>query len=541
MSLEPAFFTVDHGSASTAAALIVRVGERYRLLAFGAQPSSIPVEPLLAGLAADVRGIDAGLLADAGGPALGWRRIESATRKPPRAVVGGTSAAAKAAEAALVSSGWCVLGRVGPDRAGAGAATEHCLDPELGLIVLAASDPLGKGEREEFADVVALVAAALARRDDAVDVLLVGGAASAGEAVGRGRVLRGPGAAADPTAAPDGLRAILEALAVERPDGEDGAPPLPDGRRGLVASAWSLAVRLDRRVELVDIGVGAGLRALAEPRGLIGWYASADAALVPGEAIDDDRRADQVLEWSTIQADQSTLRDRVRNLALAPWRGVSGDGARLRLAAARAALSRLDAEWRLPDEDGRPADESADLLIASGGAFAVAPAPAVALALLDTLRRPGARALALDHARILGPLGGMDDEAERGRLLDDLFEEALLPLGSVIVATGIRSGRHRDALRLTTAGGASSQVELVPGGVQLVDLPPGVTATAELATKDGASLGVRSRHLAVSVVGGLGGLLVDTREFPLRLPDRLERRRDILDAWQRPMWAGWDT
>jgi hypothetical protein len=517
VSLPPAFFTVDPGSASTAAALIVRVGERYRLLASGAQPASIPVEPLLARLASEVRGIDAGLLADAAGPALGWHRVESGTRKPPCAVVGGASAAAEAAEAALLSTGWRVVGHVGPERAGAGAATDHLLDPEVELVVLAASDQLQKGEREGFADVVALVAAALARRDDAIDLLLLGGAATAaGGTVGRGRVLRGPAAAADPTAAPDDLRAMLESLAADRPDRATGEAPLPDGRRALAMAAWSLAARLDRRVELVDIGVGAGLRVLADPRGIIGTVVSADAALVPLEVIDDDRRADGVLQWSTIQADQSTLRDRVRNLALAPWRGVSGDGARLRLAAARAALSRLDAGWRLPDEDGRPADASADLLIASGGAFAVAPAPAVALALLDTLRRPGARALVLDHARVLGPIGGIEDDADRFGLLDDLFEEALLPLGSVIVATGMRSGRHRDALRLTTAGGASSQVELVPGGVQLVDLPPGVAAVAELATRDGASLGVRARRVAVSVVGGLGGLLVDTREFPLR-------------------------
>ena len=51
-------------------------------------------------------------------------------------------------------------------------------------------------------------------------------------------------------------------------------------------------------------------------------------------------------------------------------------------------------------------------------------------------------------------------------------------------------------------------------------------------------LGARGRHFAVDVGGGLGGLLVDLRDVPLRLPERLERRRELLDAWQRALWAG---
>ncbi|MGH2407723.1 MAG: hypothetical protein ACRDF7_06570 [Candidatus Limnocylindrales bacterium] len=535
----PVFFTVDHGTASTAAALIVRVGERSRLVASGAQPAAIPIEPLLARLADEVRDVDPALLAAATQSPTAWRRVESATRRPRWAVVCGASTASmEAAEAAVASSGWRVVGRVGPERAQAGLATEYCLDPDVELIVLAALDPVAKDEREGLADLVSLIAAALGRRNQGVDVLLVGGAASRASSLPGGRVVLGPAPSSDPDAAPDQLRDLLETMAVAPAEAASGASGPADGRRALIASTRSLATRLDRRVELVDIGAAAGVRALADPRRLIGSLMWADAALVPPEVIDDDRRADQVLAWSTIRADQASLRDRVRNLALAPWRGVAGDGSRLRLAAARAALTRLDAAWQLPDEDGRAANYGADLLVASGGAFAVAPAPAVAMALLDTLRRPGAMALAVDHARILGPLGGLEDADERGRLLDDLFEDALLPLGSVIVATGLRSGRHRDALRITTNGGATSQVELVPGGVQLVDLPPGVAGLAELTTRDGAWVGVRSRSVAISVAGGLGGLMIDTREYPLALPDRPERRRDLLDAWQRPLWPG---
>jgi hypothetical protein len=76
----------------------------------------------------------------------------------------------------------------------------------------------------------------------------------------------------------------------------------------------------------------------------------------------------------------------------------------------------------------------------------------------------------------------------------------------------------------------------VPGGLELVDLPPGEVATAEFDFRDPVRLGVRGRKFAVDVAGGLGGLLVDLRDVPLRLPDRPERRRELLDAWQESLW-----
>jgi hypothetical protein len=54
-------------------------------------------------------------------------------------------------------------------------------------------------------------------------------------------------------------------------------------------------------------------------------------------------------------------------------------------------------------------------------------------------------------------------------------------------------------------------------------------------------LGPRARHFAMEITGGLGGLLVDLRDVPLRLPERLERRRDLLTAWQSALWAGLDA
>ena len=69
------------------------------------------------------------------------------------------------------------------------------------------------------------------------------------------------------------------------------------------------------------------------------------------------------------------------------------------------------------------------------------PRPTVALALVDVLRRPGAGQFALDHARILAPLGSIPDADERRAMVADLVDDLLAPLGTVVTPAGMRNGR----------------------------------------------------------------------------------------------------
>ena len=77
----------------------------------------------------------------------------------------------------------------------------------------------------------------------------------------------------------------------------------------------------------------------------VAWPATARLAVVPAAAVapedPDDAVVDGVLLWSTVPADRHRLRDRMRELRIAPWADAAGDGATLRMAAARAALVRL--------------------------------------------------------------------------------------------------------------------------------------------------------------------------------------------------------
>ena len=40
---------------------------------------------------------------------------------------------------------------------------------------------------------------------------------------------------------------------------------------------------------------------------------------------------------------------------------------------------------------------------------------------------------------------------------------------------------------------------------------------------------------------GLAGLLLDLRDIPLRLPERPDRRRELLGTWERALWPEHDA
>ena len=102
----------------------------------------------------------------------------------------------------------------------------------------------------------------------------------------------------------------------------------------------------------------------------------------------------------------------------------------------------------------------------------MAPAAGVALAAADVIRRPGVRALGLDHARLLAPLGTIPDPAERRLIIEDLRDELVLPLGSVLMPAGLRAGGP--AGRLVLRGQAGEvPLDLVAGSLELLDLPAG--------------------------------------------------------------------
>ena len=526
-----AFFALDEGAATTSAAIVARLRDRWRLLASIAFPAAISTDAILRLLVDRLREADPGIAAALGAESAldRWGRLAVRGRPAGRiAVVAGAERAVAPYAGAATLTGWRVT-TASPERLDPLALSSLLLDRGLDAVLIGAGEPPGPDERPTLDDLAALVAGVAARRPELIVVLagaMAERAAPFEALTGRsGAVLLAPAPVDHP--AELALRSLLGEL----------RSASDDGRRAIVRAVGSLADALDRRIEVLEVGITGGLRAHALP-GSGGEPGAVHTAMLASAGLTGEDRedvaVDDLMAWSTTPVDRIRLRDRLRELRTAPWGDCAGDGAHLRLAAARAALTRLVDQT--PDLGALP---SPDIVVAAGGAWAVAPGPAIALALIDVVRRSGAANLAYDHARLLGPLGAIEDAAERRSVLGDLAGELLAPLGSVVMPQGLHAGRSAGRLVVRGESG-TTEVDLVPGGLELVDLPPGETASAEFHFRDTVRVGARGRQFSVAVAGGLGGLLVDLRDVPLRLPERHERRREMLAAWQGALWGGED-
>ena len=532
-----ALLAIDAGSATTSVALLGKPWKRWRLLGSLAAPAGAPIDELAATVAARLISTDPRMAVELSisAESIGDLPRLKAVSKPPQmlAVLGASRRAVGLLESVAARTPWRIR-TASPETHDPREMTELALRPEVSAVLVGAGDPPGPDERGWLDDLAGLVGAATRRRPDLRVVLAGPVAARPAWAEGAGRpfdgsqerIIEGPplGLRAGPD---EPLREILEGLL-----------PATDSRHTSVRALLSLADTLDRTIELIDIGLDGGLRAMASP-GIAEQgpaaiaVRTAQAALVPGE-VDDDG-VDAVLAWTTGSLDRHRMGDRLMDLRVAPWADVSGEGARLRLAATRAALARLDAQS--PDIAAMP---SPDVTIVSGGAFSVAPARAVALAVADTIRRPGTTQLASDHARVLGPIGTIDDPDERRALVADLADDLLAPIGSLVVVANVPTGRRSATRigRITLEGDVQGRHDLVSGEVAFIDLAPGDRALATLEFRDAVRVGHRARRVAVPVSGGVAGLAVDMRDVPLRLPERRDRRRAALAAWGELAWPG---
>jgi hypothetical protein len=537
-SVPRALLAIDAGAATTSVALLGRPATRWRLLGSIAAPAGTPPASLAEVLVRRLTIADAGLARDLDLSVDGVAdlpQLEAAGEPPPTlAVLGASRRAVGLLEAVAARTPWRVRA-ASPESHDPREMTELALRPDVTAVLVGAGDPPGPDERGWLDDLAGLVGAVSRRRPELRVVLAgpIGSRNAWAEGAGRpldgtqDRIVEGPplGVRSGPD---EPLRELLEGL----------LPSTAGARQTAVRALLSLADALDRRLELVDIGLDGGLRAMATP-GIADQgpaavaVRTASAALVPLEV--DDAAVDAVLAWTTGSLDRHRMGDRLQDLRAQPWADASGEGARLRLAAARAALTRLAARSQ---DIGLMA--SPDVTIISGGAFAVAPPRAVALAIADTIRRPGATQLAIDHARLLGPIGTIDDPDERRGLLADLADDLLAPIGSLLVVGSIPGGRRTAARagRLTLDGDRHGRQDLAAGEVTFVDLPPGDQALATLEFRDAVRVGHRARRVAVPVSGGVAGLAVDLRDVPLRLPERRDRRRAALAAWGELAWPG---
>jgi hypothetical protein len=532
-----AFFTIDRGSATVAAALVAPVDGRYRLLASAAAPAAVDPEAILEDLAWRVARTDATLA----GPMDDWRdwsRLEVQSSRAPRAVlVAADAETGDLLERAFSGAGWRIDARFYDPAPELIALGEACLDPGVDAVVMGGREEVEEDDREEARALWSRLGS-LARLRDDVAAIACGPFVERPEGIPDGRLFSLPAPDDVPMTTESVLRQAASQVGVHLVTA--GQPVATDGRAAMRAAMASLAGLFGGRVDGIEVGVSATARTVAGADGELGHAVVAAAALLPPEALDDEDAVEEILRWSTLEGDPSTHLDALRGIMLRPWSGMHGDGARLRLAALRSSLERLGSAWGKAAEPELTASASVETVILSGGAFASVPPAAAALALIDGLRRPGAANLVHDHARVLAPLGALPVEADRRRLLDDLREDCLLPIGSVLLTGALADREARDTQLAIGSVLGDEQGPLEPDSLRLVDLPPGITARLRLEAADGLVMG-QEGPTELEVDGGLGGLLVDTRSIPLELPSGSEQRRRQLASWEASTWAGVDA
>ncbi len=521
--------------------LLARLTGRWRLLGTQAGPAGTAESDLLSTLASRARLADSALAALAELQETALDEVPRLAARSPApstlVVLGATRRTVGHLSAEARRTGWRVIA-ASTETHDPREMTELVLARDVGTVLIGVGDPPGPDERPALDDLAALAGAVARRRPDVQ--LLLGGPLRTRrswlEALGQDapgdpeRITQVPAASAR-RGTGDTLRQTLD---------ERLADPA-DGRRALRVVAETLADLLDLRVEILEVGFDGGARFVAQT-GAAGsgpvseGIVTAEGALVPADP--DDATVDAVLAWTTGSLDRHRMGDRLRELRRRPWVDMTGDGARLRLAAASAALARIAA--LTPELTARP---PADLTVIAGGAFATAPATAIALAFADTIRRIGVTQIAWDHARLLGPIGTIADAGERRALLADVIRDALVPLGSVVIAGGTsadiatRRGRPRAAGRLTLdVDGTVIERDLAAGELAFLGLAPGLPAEARIEFSDVVRFGKRTRRVAVPVTGGSAGLILDLRDVPLRLPERRDRRRSRLADWGTLAW-----
>lgn len=532
----PSFFTLDRGTVSTAATLIAPVDGRYRMLAAAAAPAGIDPEALLEDLAWRVARTDASV-AGSMEDWRAWSRLEVSTRRTPRAcLVAASAETGTQLERAFSGAGWQVAARFFEPDPDLIAFGEACLDATLDAVVVAGRDDADQEERDH-ARLLWPRSGALASLRDDLAVIACGPFIERPEGIPDDRLFALPAPEPVPMTSESRLRQAAVQVGAHLVHG--GEVSIIDGRSALRTSISSLAVLLGNRVEGIEVGAAAGSRTLSNADGEIRHAVVASAGLLPREILDDDEAADAVLRWSTSPGDPATRYDRLRELVLHPWAEIDREGVHLRLAALRAALQRLASTWNGAGTEGRT-EEAADVVVLCGGGFSTLPAAAVALAIADGIRRPGAFTILHDHARVLAPLGALPVEGDRRRLLADLMDDCLLPVGSALLTGALGEiGKDGGKLAISTSLG-EDELPLEPEQLRLVDLPPGIVARLDVDPGSGTILGVAGRRLRLEVSGGLGGLLVDTRPIPLELPSNAEQRRAMLEAWEAPAWMGSD-
>ena len=182
---------------------------------------------------------------------------------------------------------------------------------------------------------------------------------------------------------------------------------------------------------------------------------------------------------------------------------------------------------------------SLDMLVGSGGVLSHAPRRQQAmLMMIDAFQPEGITHLAVDSIFMmpqLGVLAQVNPEAAT-----HVFErDCLIHLGTTIAPVGVaKVGETCLSIEVSIPNNAPITEDVRYGELRLYPLPLGEKATLKLQPSRRFDIGAGSGQVVeAEVMGGVVGLVVDTRGRPLEIPTDAQQRVSQLTKWQSALDA----
>jgi hypothetical protein len=246
----------------------------------------------------------------------------------------------------------------------------------------------------------------------------------------------------------------------------------------------------------------------------------------------NEAAAGQILQWLPMHSTENVIRDYLWHKSLYPSSvPLTAETLAIEQAAVRIALQRAVALLHQRSPEVGTAFEP---ILASGAAFSMAGDYVQSLLmLLDGIQPTGVTTLILDQNSITASLGAISS-------INQVLPVQLLESGSYLNLATVISPKSRakygtPVLQATLEyeEGNESRVEVLQGGITSLPLKQGQVARIHLQALRPVEIDPRGKRGLGSfkIVGGVCGVVIDTRGRPLRLPNDASRRRDLIKKW----------
>jgi hypothetical protein len=249
-------------------------------------------------------------------------------------------------------------------------------------------------------------------------------------------------------------------------------------------------------------------------------------------ALLNEVSASQILEWLPMHSTENVVRDYLWHKSLYPTNvPVTLETLAIEQAVVRVALQQAMAATL---ERSPGLGKAFEPILASGAVFSMAANHVQALLmLLDGIQPVGVTTLILDQNSLTASLGAVAN-------INPILPVQLLESGSFLnlatVISPISRAKYGTPILQATLEyeeGNESRVEVLQGSITALPLRQGQVARIHLQALRPVEIDPRGKRGLGSfkIVGGVCGVVIDTRGRPLKLPSDASRRRDLIKKW----------